>query len=633
MAHAVETAEIGTLLENGARALIADGDLLASRAQFETAFREAERTGDAVAIAVAALGLGGLWVHEHRTVAASTQMQARLRHALSLVDPNTSVALQLRVRLAGETDYRAGTHAAILAALDEARAAEDPMATAEALSLAHHCLLGPDHGVRRRSLAAELIEGSFRTARRSDLLMGLLWQTVDLFLDADPQAERRLGELRGMLADADHLAVGFVVSAIEVMLAVRAGRFDQAEAMAMACAERGAAAGDIDAVGWHGAHLFAVRWFQGRVAELLPMLDELVHSPTLSVVDNSYFAALAVAAAQAGDRLTATGMLARLCGHDLAELPRSSTWLVTMSGIVEAANLLDDAETAAKAYRLLRPYAHLVVMASLGVACFGSTHHILGVAALTTGDLDRAVNHLREAIKANLAMTHWPAVLASRLRYAEALARRAGPQDAAMARAAMAAAAEQAAALGIALPDDRLPEPARRPIACARQGQQWRIDWAGRTALVGHGVGMLHLAVLLANPDAEVHATALVAGVGAIAGETAGQPLLDDAAIAGYRRRLTRLDADIDRLESSGRRGEAERARTERDWLVAELTGAAGIGGRVRQFPDEGERARIAVGKAIRRTLAHIRDADPVIGEHLRDCVHTGIRCCYRPAG
>jgi hypothetical protein len=37
------------------------------------------------------------------------------------------------------------------------------------------------------------------------------------------------------------------------------------------------------------------------------------------------------------------------------------------------------------------------------------------------------------------------------------------------------------------------------------------------------------------------------------------------------------------------------------------------------------------VGKAIRRALARITEADPVIGEHLRQAVHTGVRCSYWP--
>jgi len=76
---------------------------------------------------------------------------------------------------------------------------------------------------------------------------------------------------------------------------------------------------------------------------------------------------------------------------------------------------------------------------------------------------------------------------------------------------------------------------------------------------------------------------------------------------------------------------EAAPALAEREWLVAQLASAAGLGGRTRSFPDEGERARVAVGKAIRRTLARIADADSVIGEHLRQTVHTGVRCSYWP--
>ncbi|MER7362003.1 hypothetical protein ABT353_04810, partial [Nonomuraea wenchangensis] len=103
--------------------------------------------------------------------------------------------------------------------------------------------------------------------RRSDLLKGLMWRTVDLFLAADPHAERCLEELGELLREHGDLAVGYVVNAIEVMLAVRAGRFDEAEKLAGECFERGVKAGDLDATGWLGGwlggRLGAVRWFQG----------------------------------------------------------------------------------------------------------------------------------------------------------------------------------------------------------------------------------------------------------------------------------------------------------------------------------------------------------------------------------
>jgi hypothetical protein len=632
------TAACAALLASGAGALFDEGDLRASRRWFEQAYRIADHLGDAPAMAAAVLGLAGLWVHEHRTAAAGELGRARVRRVLSLLDPQSALALRLRIRLAGELDYCNGEHAAILALLQQARQAADPVTRVEALSLAHHCLLGPEHGAARQALAAELISESHHSARRGDLLMGLLWQTVDLFLDAQPHAERRLAELRNLLVRRDYLAVSFVVSAIDVMLAIRAGQFDQAEALAQECAKRGAVAGDVDATGWHGAQLVAIRWFQGRLGELLPMLAEMVNSPTLSAVDNSYFAATAVAAALTGDRRKAAGILARLCGNDLADLPRSSTWLVTMNGIVETAYLLGDADIAARAYELLSPFAELPVVVSLGVACFGSAQHALGVAALTAGDVDRAVEHLRTAVERNLAMAHWPAVMMSRLRYAQALARRAQPQDAAAARHELDTAEQEAAALGITLPHLVRPVAAQPPVLTAtRQGNQWRLDWGRRSVIVEHSVGMLHLAVLIANPGQEIAAIDLVSGVAALGNAAAGanvsaQPVLDQVAVHKYRHRLALLSAEIDDLEARNDAAGCARARAERDWLMAELAGASGLGGRTRRFSDDDERARIAVGKAIRRTLARIEAADTFTGEHLRTRVQTGVRCSYRPS-
>jgi hypothetical protein len=199
---AVSCDDCESLIASGIRALTGDGDLRASRLWFERAHQVAVGSGDTDAMDVRALGLSGLWAHEHRTAAAASVLDARLRRALSLADPNSSLALRLRVRLAGETDYRTGGHEEILAVLQEATRAGDSVARAEALSLAHHCMLGPDHGAARRQLAAELIGESHQTGRRSDLLMGLLWQTVDMFLDGEPHAERRLGEVRDLWRSA-----------------------------------------------------------------------------------------------------------------------------------------------------------------------------------------------------------------------------------------------------------------------------------------------------------------------------------------------------------------------------------------------------------------------------------------------
>ncbi|HKE98396.1 MAG TPA: hypothetical protein VKG45_05650 [Actinomycetes bacterium] len=622
------------LLARGEQALYVEGDLQSSRELFESAYHDAERSCDAQALALAALGLGGLWVHEQRAVADAAAVQARQRHALSLLDPECTLALRLRVRLAGEADYRSGRCDSILTLLDEARLTGDPLARAEALSLAHHCVLGPQHGDLRRRLAHELIVIASRTGRRSDRLMGLLWLTLDLLLAGDPHAERYLAQLRELLARQEHLAVGFVVSAIEVMLRIRAGEFGEAEELATACAQRGLAAGDADANGWYGAQLVAIRWYQGRMAELVPMLRELVNSPTLSAVDNSYFGALSVALATAGDQRRAAGELARLRGRGLAELPPSSSWLVMLYGAVEAAHLLADAGTSAQAYTLLSPFAWVPMVASLGAACFGSAQQALGVASLTMGETDRAVEHLRAAVDDNVALRHWPAVVLSRVRLGQALALRARSGDAAVAHRELAVAARDAAALGMAVPEDTGSGP-EGPVVFRRRGRAWQIDLGEESVQVEHAVGMLHLATLCAHPGQEIPAVELAAGPGLLgamlASATSRQAVLDDLARREYRQRVSRLDAEIGDLQALGEPDRAATSIAERDWLTGQLAATTGAGGRSRRFTDDQERARIAVGKAIRRALDRITEAGPLIGAHLRATVRTGHRCSYQP--
>jgi hypothetical protein len=311
-----------------------------------------------------------------------------------------------------------------------------------------------------------------------------------------------------------------------------------------------------------------------------------------------------------------------------------------MFGIVEAAHLLDDADTAAAVYDLLAPFAGRPVVSSLAVACFGSVHHALGMACLTIGKLDQAVDHLRAAVQANLAFAHWPAATLSRSRLAQALTRRDDPGDAAAAAEALSIAARDAAELGMTLPAPDAATGAARPVApglvaLRRDGRRWRVEFGDHHALVEHSLGMRYLAMLVANPGYEISALELAAGPGlpAAAGNrnVSDQPVLDETAKRAYRQRLAALQQDVERYEAVGDDERAATVRTEREWLLAELTAAAGFGGRTRQFAGADERARISVGKAIRRALCRIAEADPVIERELRDTVQTGVRCCYRP--
>src|SRR3984957_21012574 len=69
----------------GMHAREVDGDLRASRQHFDRAYQLAERAGDAQAMALAALGLAGLWGSERRTVPGAARLESRHEHVVSTV--------------------------------------------------------------------------------------------------------------------------------------------------------------------------------------------------------------------------------------------------------------------------------------------------------------------------------------------------------------------------------------------------------------------------------------------------------------------------------------------------------------------------------------------------------------------
>jgi hypothetical protein len=170
-------------------------------------------------------------------------------------------------------------------------------------------------------------------------------------------------------------------------------------------------------------------------------------------------------------------------------------------------------------------------------------------------------------------------------------------------------------------------------VICRRRGRLWMVELGNRAALVQDSVGLSYLAVLLANPGSEIAAIELAAGSGLADAPPAGgsvQPVLDTRAKQAYQEQLSTLKAEVDEHEANNDLERAERARSERDWLISELAAAAGLAGRLRSFPGNEERARVSVGKAIRRAMNRIEAADPVIGETLRTSIRTGLRCCYQ---
>jgi hypothetical protein len=153
-------------------------------------------------------------------------------------------------------------------------------------------------------------------------------------------------------------------------------------------------------------------------------------------------------------------------------------------------------------------------------------------------------------------------------------------------------------------------------------------------------VGFRTLRRLLAEPGREFHVLDLVTARddvrhpvpedGSFTLEV-GMPVIDDQARAAYQRQLAEVEDDIADAEAMNDLGRLELAKRDRDFLVHELAAAVGLDGRARRTGDPAERARTSVTRSLRYALAALAEQDPVVAEHLRLHLRTGLYCSYRP--
>lgn len=262
---------------------------------------------------------------------------------------------------------------------------------------------------------------------------------------------------------------------------------------------------------------------------------------------------------------------------------------------------------------------------------------------------------------ANEAITEWAEIGApyetatARLVLAEAF-RRAGNEAASTLERQAAAATfdaygspgrAAAARAGSAAGPEPAPGSTPSRAVFARDGDIRIVTFAGHTTRVRDLKGLRYIARMLAEPGREFHVLDLVAveqgtlptgssevvGNPEIDGVDAGSGIdaLDEQARRSYRRRLVEIEDDIAEARRNNDSARAELAERDREYLVAELSRAVGLGGRMRAVGSDAERARTAVARAIRYALGRLAEHHPEVVDHLENCLRTGTYCSYRP--
>ena len=638
--HAGVTVDPDMLL-GVARAELAAGNLRGARPWF---WRAAERADTPARLAQAALGLGGIWVDEHRNAIDHASFMALIERALEGLDAAAAAGgpdagrpdlrARLEVRQAAERVYLGlAAPSTVSAAVERARAVGDPLVLAEVLSLQLHTMLGPASATAREALAEEIVAAATMAGDEVLAVMGVLWRTVHRILQGDPRAERSLNELRERADALQIAAVLFVVAAIDVMRLLRKGLIVEAELAVQQCFELGTSIGDADAIAYYGAHLMNIRWLQGDAGAILPLAREVASSPTLVDGDVTYTAAVAALAAMAGEIDESRASLARVMeGSVLQASATSSNWMIWMFCITEAASVLGDADVARTVYEMLLPYRDQPIVGSLGVACFGSAERTLGVAARTFGDLDLAVEHLQLAIEANQRLGN--AVLAAIATgdLGCTLTERAIGSDRARGRVLLESAVAMLGEMGLpgraeplrAFADANSSDPTGRMHL---DDGTWHIQLGEDDVELADSIGVRRLAQLLERPFVDVPVAELVGGLD----QATRQELMDSAALRSYRDRIAELHADIDEAEDNNDFVRAERSRTELDTLIEHITASAALGQRSRQFTNSQERARVAVRKSLSRVFDDIGAQSPRLGSLLSQCIRTGNICRFEP--
>jgi hypothetical protein len=479
----------------------------------------------------------------------------------------------------------------------------EPPLLAEALDAELLVRWGPD----------DLDERSRITARLEDLVAHLsdvearqsayLWRLTSALESLDMVSVHRQLHALDVLADESGSSrVRFFAASRRAMHALLIDDLPAARAAHEVVREAGAAAGEPD--------LFALdHTLAAEIARQAGDLDALAIEAQGYEdfgIGKGYASVAAQAAllwATVGDLERARLLTTKLAGTDLTAFPRDVEWLLIVTALTEAAAAVGMTDVLSAAVPALTPYAGRAVLNAGAVTFEGVVEDYLAQACAALGDIDAARRWTESAARAyqRIGARWWLHRLQAR-------------------DLATATAPPSTTKLVVHL----------HPGA----GGVWTVGREGAVSSVREMKGLRYLRLLVKQPGVEISSLDLatwVAGHPGAAPEQRGEEIVDRRAVAAYRKRLDEIDEDISEAEQWSDSERLARLRAEREALLDEVSGATGLGGRQRTLGSTGEKARVAVRKAVAAAIDRISDVDPSVGRLLRDTVRTGSGCRYDP--
>jgi hypothetical protein len=317
--------------------------------------------------------------------------------------------------LAGLGEEPSALRARALAALSEDVTLTDPdralELVREALTIAErlgdpetlgHVLLSyrlagktPDNADAGHPTANRLITLGRRTGHTPFVLHGLMQRAWTFREEGDlASADRAMAAARALLGDEPAPVYATLVTLYRSSQRLLAG--DLAGAEEAANEVLGFATTGFDPTLWYGPALMAIRGHQGRLGELIPLLQPATDDP---VFGGSYRAVLAAAFAFAGQLDDARPILTTFANNDFRDVRRNQLWLTDMTALAEAVDILGHRGAAAAITAQLHPFAGRI--AALASTVVTTVDFVLAQMALVTGDHQRARQHAEAAVFAS----------------------------------------------------------------------------------------------------------------------------------------------------------------------------------------------------------------------------------------
>ena len=319
----------------------------------------------------------------------------------------------------------------IFAMLDDAVAMARRLDDEHALldSMRTRLMLDRDSGgVRER---VELIDEMLEIARQLDdkhqLFELTLYRIIDgLALGDVDSCDNGFITLRDIVESIGEPFYTFLNCSMKTAPVIQAGRFEEAEKMAMEAFAGGQKLGIDNIEGVLGIQMFTIRREQGRLKEIAPMLQHFVNEQDASA---AWRPGLALIYAELGRLEEAGAELEQLAADDFSILQRDSLWQTSLVYLAEVSDYLKDTERAQTLYRLLMPYAELTVVVGNAIVCLGATSRFLGQLATVQSNWQDAEKHFSHALDMNARMNATPWLAHTQYHYAHMLRQRGDSAD------------------------------------------------------------------------------------------------------------------------------------------------------------------------------------------------------------